>query len=390
MTRILAAVGALVALAGCAAERVKLRVVVPSKTKVVGVKGIAIGGFKAENLDAWRAESGGGGGWSRSRLPDGELSAIAAGVKNDLMGALAETPHYAIVDIEGMDAIYDMDDLAGLVGKPTFKPGEVDALVFGRCWVGYLEAGGERIEKHTLEHWTYRQNPAQLVGAREELVRSDYRTASAVLVVQYTAIRIKPRLEILFVTTTAQSLRQDEGGGVVVSTTRGGLGFLMGLGRGGASEGKTETAGGKPAGGTVPLPLEAFSYLSHEAAIAFVEQISPTTAEYELEIADGDETAQNLLKAGAYREASRRLAEITKGSKPGTVKYRTEKDRAPDLFNLGLAYEAQGPLYYEDAVLAYKQAVEADPEEAEYATGLGRIESFIEGRMAIEAGRASE
>lgn len=372
-------------LAGCAAPTVRLKVTVPAKTRIVGVRGVAVGGFKAENLDAWQADAE-GNGWNRHRLPASDLSAIADGVKNDLLGKLAETPFYSVMDLEGQEKIYDMDGLAGLVGKPSFKPGAVDALIFGRCWVGYLEADGERHEKVTLEDWDYRGQVPRMTQSREELVSSDYKTASAVLIVQYTAIRFRPRLEILFVTTTVQSLRQDEGGGVVISRTRGGpIGMLMGaLGGGGKREGKTETTGSKPAGGTVPLALEVFSYLSHEAAEGFVEQISPTTNEIEIEIADGDATAANLIRAGAYREASRLLRLVTEGARPGTKKYSKPEDKAADLYNLGLAWEAQGPAYYEDAILAYRKSVEADPETLLYASGLGRIARLLEGTSVIE------
>ncbi|MCE9582715.1 MAG: hypothetical protein K8T20_09500 [Planctomycetes bacterium] len=380
----LATIAVVVLLCGCAAETVSLKVTVPAKTKIVGVRGVAVGGFKAENMDAWQANAE-GAGWNKHRLPGSELRAISDGVKNDLLGKLAETPFYSVVDLEGQDKIYDMDGLAGLVGKPTFKPGVVDALIFGRCWVGYLEADGEKREKVTLEDWDYRGKAPRIMTSREEMVTSDYKTASAVLVVQYTAVRFRPRLEILFVTTTVQSLRQDEGGGIVESTTRGGvLGILNAFGGSGKQEGKTETKGTKPSGGTVPLALEAFSYLSHEAANAFVEQISPTTTEIQVEIADGDKTSGNLIRAGAYVEASRRLRMITQGGKEGTKKYSKPEDKAPDLYNLGLAFEAQGPAFYEDAVLAYRKAVEADTEKELFASGLGRIARLLEGTNLIE------
>ncbi len=381
----LAAIVAAALFCGCAAPSVKLKVTVPAKTRIIGVRGVAVGGFKAENLDAWQANAD-GNGWNKHRLPQSDLQAISDGVKNDLLGKLAETPFYSVMDLEGQEKIYDMDGLAGLVGKPTFKPGTVDALIFGRCWVGYLEADGEKHEKVTLEDWDYRGQTPRITQSREELVTSDYKTASAVLIVQYTAVRFRPRLEILFVTTTVQSLRQDEGGGIVISRTRGGpLGAIMGvLGGGGKREGKTESTGTKPAGGTVPLALEAFSYLSHEAATGFVEQISPTTTEIEIEIADGDKTSSNLIRAGAYREASRHLRSITEGGKQGTKKYSKPEDKAADLYNLGLAWEAQGPAYYEDAILAYRKSVEADPETILYASGLGRIARLLEGTNLIE------
>ncbi|MBI2921138.1 MAG: hypothetical protein HYY18_08650 [Planctomycetes bacterium] len=389
--RLLTVAVAALALAGCAAETVKLKVVVPAKTRIVGVRGVAIGGFKVENIDA-AVVSAQGGGWNGRKLPQRDLDAIGDGAKADLMNALAETPYYTIVDLEGMEKLYDMNDLAGLVGKPTFKPGAVDALIFGRIWVGYLEADGIKHEKQTLEHWNYRGQQAQLLRSWEELVQSNYKTSSAVLIAQYTAVRLQPRLEVMLVTTSIQSLRQDEGGGVVVRTTRGGpLGALMalgGLGGGGRKEGKTESKGEKPGGGTVPLALEAFSWLSHEGSREFVGSISPTTTEYEIEIAKGDETSINLIKAGAYREASRRLREIVKGVKPGSVTYKEEKDRAGDLFNLGLAYEAQGPGYFQDAILHYRKSVEADPETIMYASGLGRIARLIEGTSLLELQKA--
>ena len=370
-------------LCGCAVDSVKLRVTVPAKTRIVGVRGVAVGGFKAENLDAWQANAE-GAGWNRHRLPGSDLRAISDGVKNDLLGKLAETPFYSVMDLEGQEKIFDMDGLAGLVGQPTFKPGTVDALIFGRCWVGYLEADGVKHEKVTLEDWDYRGQEARITASREELVASDYKTASAVLVVQYTAVRFRPRLEILFVTTTVQSLRQDEGGGIVISKTRGGAFGLGGGFGGGGREGKSESTGSKPAGGTVPLALEVFSYLSHEAANGFVEQISPTTTEIEIEVADGDKTAANLIRAGAYREASRLLRQITQNQKQGTRAYKKAEDRAPDLYNLGLAWEAQGPAYYEDAIIAYRKAVESDPETVFFASGLGRIARLLEGTNLIE------
>jgi PleD family two-component response regulator len=91
----------------------------------------------------------------------------------------------------------------------------------------------------------------------------------------------------------------------------------------------------------VPLALEAFSWLSHEAAQQFVEQISPTKTEYQVIVADGDETSSNLIRAGAYREASLRLREITEGKRAGSVAFKEPKDKAADYHNLGLAYETR-------------------------------------------------
>jgi hypothetical protein len=375
-----------VALAGCAAPTVHLKMTVPARTRIVGVRGVAVAGFSAESLDGTYA-SADGGSWSRRPVGKKDLDSVALTVKNDLMGTLAETPHYNLIDMEGMESIYRMEDLAGLVGKPTFKPGDVDALIFGRVWVGYLEADGTKHEKQTLEHWNYRGQQPQLVSQREILVQSAYKQASAVLVVQYTMVRLQPRLEIVLVHTSIESLRQDEGGGIRVSKTRGGpLGLLTGgigaMGGGGRKEGKTETAGEKPSGGTVPLALESFTYLAHEACRDFVESISPTTKEYDLELADGDEEALVLIRANAYREASRKLSERVKGL------YKNPTDVAADYFNLGIAYEAQGPAWYLDAIEAYRKAVENDPEKEFYATGLGRIARLLEGTSLLELQRS--
>ncbi len=82
-----------------------------------------------------------------------------------------------------------------------------------------------------------------------------------------------------------------------------------------------------------------------------------------------------MLRGGQYEQVISKLEPNLKSP---------TKERAPDLYNLGLAYEALGePALLEAALVFYRKALDFDPENEDYAAGIGRVESLMRDRSRM-------
>lgn len=122
---------------------------------------------------------------------------------------------------------------------------------------------------------------------------------------------------------------------------------------------------------------------SADRALAeFVRAISPHTETIQAIIAKGgDDGAAAMIRSGKYNEAIQRL-------EPG-LQNSNDKKRAPDFYNLGLAYEALGdPGLLDIAIMFYRRALDFEPENEVFATGIGRVEGMMRGneRLASNGG----
>lgn len=104
-------------------------------------------------------------------------------------------------------------------------------------------------------------------------------------------------------------------------------------------------------------PLEVRSRLAREIADQFVQQISQTTEEKNLEVAAGDGTAVTFMKGNAFELAINRLETIDRSE--------------ADAYNLGLCYESVGE--YRQALVYYQEALDKDPGNKSYQEAISRI-----------------
>lgn len=107
---------------------------------------------------------------------------------------------------------------------------------------------------------------------------------------------------------------------------------------------------------------EIITNLVNKALTEFVRTISPYREKIQTEIASGgNKHAIENLEKGQFQKAK----QILQGAQSH-----------PDLYNLGLAFEATARTLedYEDALLFYSQALDQSPETKLYAQGIGRME----------------
>lgn len=117
---------------------------------------------------------------------------------------------------------------------------------------------------------------------------------------------------------------------------------------------------------------EIITRLVNKTLDQFVRTISPYRTVIETELASGgNQRAKEKIRDGEYAEARRLL----RGAKT-----------APDLYHLGLAYEAGATTTadFEDARLYYDQALDKDPTNRLYARGIGRMEFQLKSHQRNE------
>jgi tetratricopeptide (TPR) repeat protein len=376
-------------LSSCALpKRLALKVIKPAAVKIAGVKTVAIGGFDVQNLDGLVAAAG-EQPWQLKALPPAALEVLAADFKSDLLDALAQVPHYRLIDVTDYNRVFDMRGLSGLAGKPTFNPGDAQAVIFGKAWVAYYELSGVEFAKESMAHWDLRGDAPRKISERDEIVQYPYRKISGAVVLQYTMVRLYPRLEVMAVVTVGKNFRQQEGGGEDTRTAYDSFGLLGALFGGSKRQvGTGEVA--QEGGGVAPMPMEVFSALSKEVVKDFVSRITPTEETLSIPVAEqGDVLSKNMIYGGAYDSAMARLLDIISGKVQGSLEYKEPRDRWADLHNLGLCYEAQGPAYYLDALLQYERALETDPPNPMVAHAIGRISRLLEDTGLLEIQRSA-
>ncbi|MCE9582716.1 MAG: hypothetical protein K8T20_09505 [Planctomycetes bacterium] len=334
MTRILKAAAvavAVAAFAGCRTPQVSLQVRRPPTLEMPSVKVLAVDDFEA----ATKGDD-----------------AIARYVRDQFI---------AIINKEGAIQAMTLPEAREKAAKEGLK---IEAVLRGRVWADFAHLKGLREPVVTSDVvWAKTDKGiAYIAETHDKLATTEYEVVKAFVSVQLNLVQLSgPEEKTIAALSGGRGWRERIGGGPITT---------MDL-----WSGRAEASAGRGV-----RDREQLLRVSADRAVGeFVKAISPHKETIQAVVAKGgDSTAAGMIKAGQYEQAIQRL-------EPG-LKSAT-KERAPDLYNLGLAYEAMGnPGLLEAAVLFYRQALDFDPENEDYAAGLGRVELLMRGNARLAGG----
>ncbi len=319
------------ALAGCRTPQVTLQVRRPPTLEMPPVKVLAVDDFEP----ATKGDD-----------------AIARYVRDQFI---------AIINREGAIQAMTLAEAREKSGSSGLK---IEAVLRGRVWADFVHLQGLREPVVTSDVvWAKTDKGIMYIAeAHDKVETQTYEVVKAFVSVQLNLVQLSgPEEKTIAALSGGRGWRERIGGG---SSSN----FDLWSGRAEASAAKGERN------------REALLRVSADRAInEFVKAISPHKETITAVIAKGgDSTAAGMIRAGQYEEAIQRL-------EPGLKD--AQKNRAPDLYNLGLAYEAMGdPALLEAAILFYRKALAFEPENEDYAAGMGRVELLMRGNSKLEGG----
>lgn len=241
---------------------------------------------------------------------------------------------------------------------------KIEAILRGRVWADFVHIQGLREPVVTSDVvWETTDKGVKFIAeAHDKVETQTYEVVKAFVSIQLNLVQV----------SGVESK--------TIAALSGGRGFRQRIGGGSSSSYDLWTGRAEAAAAKGERNKDALLRLSADRAIReFVKAISPHQETITAVIAKGgDGSAASMIRSGQYDQAIQRL-------EPG-LKSAT-KDRAPDLYNLGLAYEATGDTaLLEAAVHFYRKALEFDPENEDYAAGLGRVERLMRGKAKLAEG----
>jgi tetratricopeptide (TPR) repeat protein len=321
------------AAAGCRAPRAELQVKRPPTLHLPPVKVLAV-------EDMQPATKGD--------------DAIAAHVKAALISA---------INREGAIQAMDLGEARKRAAKEGLK---IEAVLRGRVWADFVHIRGLK-EPLITSDVVWDTNPQGVKYIAEASDKIDYQT--------YEIVKAFVNVQLSLIQLSGPEEK-------TIAALSGGRGWRERIG-GGASRvmdlwtGRAEAAGAKG-----ERSREALLRASADRAVAeFTKAISPHTVTIRAVIAKGrDGVAAQMIRQGKFMEAIDRLEPALKSP---------TKEQAPDLYNLGLAYEGLGdPALLDASILFYRRALEFDPENEDYADGIGRVEALMAGHAELRGGES--
>jgi hypothetical protein len=241
---------------------------------------------------------------------------------------------------------------------------KIEAILRGRVWADFVHIQGlrEPIVTSDVSWATTDKGIKYIAEARDKVETQTYEVVKAFVSIQLNLVQVSGvESKTIAALSGGRGYRERIGGGAFSS-------FDLWSGRAEAASARGERN------------REALLRVSADRAIGeFVKAISPHKETINAVIAKGgDDAAASMIRAGQYEQAMQRL-------EPGLR--NANKERAPDLYNLGLAYEAMGdPGLMEPAANFYRKALEFDPENEDYAAGLGRVELLMRNNARTAGG----
>ncbi|MEK7469784.1 MAG: hypothetical protein AAB074_20640 [Planctomycetota bacterium] len=241
---------------------------------------------------------------------------------------------------------------------------KIEAILRGRVWADFVHITGlrEPVVSSDVVWGTTDKGIKFIAEAHDKLETQTYEVVKAFVSIQLNLVQV----------SGVESK--------TIAALSGGRGYRERIGGGAFSNFNLWTGKAEASAGKADRNRESLLRVSADRAIGeFVKAISPHQETINAVIAKGgDATAASMIRSGQYNQAIQRL-------EPGLKS--AGKDRAPDLHNLGLAYEATGdPALLEAAVFFYRKALEFDPENEDYATGIGRVEQLMRGNARLGGG----
>lgn len=319
------------ALAGCKTPTATLQVLRPPTLELPSVKVLAVDEFEA----ATKGDD-----------------AIARYVRDQFI---------ASINREG--AIQAMT-LAEAKEKSAATGLKIEAILRGRVWADFVHLQGlrEPVVTSDVVWGTTDKGIKYIAEAHDKLETQTYEVVKAFVSVQLNLVQVSGvESKTIAALSGGRGYRERIGGGSFAS-------FDLWTGRAEASAGKGERN------------KEALLRVSADRAIGeFVKAISPHKETINAVIAKGgDATAASMIRSGQYQEAIQRLEPGLRGA---------GKNRVPDLYNLGLAYEATGdPGLLDVSINFYRKALEFEPEDEDVAAGIGRVEKLMRGNAKLGGG----
>ena len=321
-------------LAGCKTPTASLQVKRPPTLELPSVKVLAVDNFEA----ATKGDE-----------------AIAEYVKEAFIAA---------INHEG--AIQAMDFKAARE-KAASEGLKIEAILRGRVWTDFVDLKGLQSPLISSDvTWAETDKGVKYIAeVRDKIDYQSYEIVKAFVNVQLNLVQVSGAEE------------------KTIAALSGGRGYREQIGGGPVRVIDLWTGNAEAAAAPGERSRDALLRVSADRAVAeFTRAISPHTETINAVIAKGgDGSAVGMIRQGQYRDVIQKL-------EPG-LKNPTE-DRAPDLYNLALCYEALGdPDLLDVAISFYRKALDFDPENEDYAAGIGRCEAMMADhtRMAKQENR---
>jgi hypothetical protein len=243
---------------------------------------------------------------------------------------------------------------------------KVEAVLRGRVWTDFVHLKGLREPIVTSDvTWSKTDKGIEYISeTRDKVEYQTYEIVKAFVNIQLSVVYLAgPEEQTVAALSGGRGVRQRIGGGPA---------RVMDLWTGRAEE----------AAAPGERSREALLRASVDKAVAeFTKGVSPYRETIRAVIARNGAAAQ-MIRSGKYAEAIAAL-------EPGLAS--AGPDRAPDFYNLGLAYEALGdPMLLSVSIMFYRKALEANPDDEDAAAGIGRVEGMMadhERESAREGGR---
>lgn len=345
-------------------KEVQLTVIKPAEVSTSGIQKIAVGSFEiAEIHDIRKVERAGNWQKAERTLSTEEKKVLSNQVRARVVNALSVVPVFELVYTDEFAKLENDQALRDAIAAGGFKTTEVDAVINGKIWLNIVRIDSSETNITDL---AYEQGGGMgsLSYKLEVLVYWPYKSISSTMGLELKLTRLNPT-EVIAVTYDSRAYHHKFGGkpkDTSESITEQTQSIATSLASANAS--KSPDSDFEESDLVMPNFDQLVADLSESIAAQFVRRISITQETVNYPIASGgDPSARILIEAGAYEKA---IAVLT------AVLDRSEDKDPDDFYNLGLCFEAVGD--YGLAAISYNDAIKRDPNNLQYAQGIGRIE----------------
>lgn len=352
------------------APKAQITVLQPAEINTSDIQNVAIGTFEVVSVTK-KFKQERRGEWSTVMVPltAEQKQAIGTLVRSQVVNLLATTPSFRINFTDEFSKLENDAQLQQLISVQGYQTQGVDAVISGRVWIDIEKVDGAEPAKVTLKYLepgAGQQNQNFLDIEVEQLIWWPYKSARGSLSLEMKMTQLSPS-QVVAVTFDTRNYSKKIGGKPAggVDQVLSGLEVAGSFFSDSNSSGELEKQELENSDLVLPPFEQMITELSSSIAANFVQRVSITEKRVNYPIATGgDENGKLLIEASAYETAITRLQETTANN----------VQKADDLYNLGLAFEAKGD--YGLALNFYRDAHNQEPENLIYAQGIGRIEKL--------------
>lgn len=347
-----------VIISGCA-PKVQILVQSPAEISTKGIKNVAIGSFEVVMLNQ-SAQIERDGKWQTKKIsvtPE-QKRHIAKQVRAKIVNVLGASSYFSLVYTDEFEGLENDAALQQLISAEGYKSKQIDGVINGKIWIQLQKTDGSDIDKADM-NYVQGGNPNGVNVSVQKLLWWPYKSMRGNLTMEIKLTRLTPT-SVVAISTDSRTFSHRVGGspaGLLDSVASATASLTSSLE---SKKGKIENSDA-----VFPSFGQLISDLSTSIATSLVRRVAVTEKWVEYPIASGGDVQGKLLvEAGAYEMAIERLQAVTAKVK-----------MPPDLYNLGLAFEAIGE--YGLANTFYTDAWEKDKTNLLYAQGLGRLEKVL-------------